>query len=95
VDDRNELEPRTGKARGPLFVGRDGKRARVIIRRPWIQACKAADLVEVLEVDGKRGKPLKRNKPTVRTHDLRHSFVSHLVLSGVSLKAAAARDIQH
>lgn len=75
---------------GPLFVGADGKKARVTIRRPWIQALKAADLVEVVEVVGKRGKPLKRYKPTVRLHDLRHSFVSHLVLSGVSLKAAGA-----
>jgi len=77
-------------AKGPLFVGRDGKRARITIRRPWIQACKAAGLVEEIEVEGKRGKPLKRYKPTVRIHDPRHSFVSHLVLSGVSLKAAGA-----
>lgn len=81
---------RPAKARGPLFVGRDGKRARATIRRPWIQACKAAGLVEVVEIEGKRGKPLKRYKTTVRVHDLRHSFVSHLVLNGVSLKAAGA-----
>jgi integrase len=79
-------------ARGPLFVGRDGKRARVGIRRPWIAACKAAGLVEVVKVEGKRktkdGKPrmVNRYKPTVRIHDLRHTFASHLASSGVSLQ---------
>ncbi|MBV8630465.1 MAG: tyrosine-type recombinase/integrase, partial [Silvibacterium sp.] len=73
-------------ARGPLFVGRDGKQARVSIKRPWIQACKAAGLVEVVVVEGKRGKPLERYKPTVRVHDLRHTFASHCVLNGVPLK---------
>jgi len=81
---------RPARARGPLFVGRDGETARVTIRRPWIQACKAAGLVSVEPVEGKRVKLLKRYKPTVRLHDLRHSFVSHLVLNGVSLKAAGA-----
>lgn len=35
--------------------------------------------------EGKRGK-ITRWKPTVRTHDLRHSYASHLVSSGASLE---------
>lgn len=82
--------------RALLFPGRDGSKARVTIRRPWIQALKAAGLVEVVEVQGKRKmrdgqlRILKRYEPLVRIHDLRHSFVSHLVLNGVPLKTAGA-----
>lgn len=79
-------------AQGPLFMGRDGTKARVGIRRPWIAACKAAGLVEVVEVEGKR-KPrnvnprmVKRYTPTVRLHDLRHTFASHLASQGVPLQ---------
>lgn len=92
LDLLNSMKPK--KASGPLFIGRDGKKARVTIRRPWVQACKAAGLVEVFEVEGKRkgrdGKPrmLKRYKPTVRMYDLRHTFISHLVLNNVPLKVA-------
>jgi integrase len=80
------------RAAGPLFPGADGKTARVSIKRPWLQALKAAGLVDVIEVEGKRkgpdGKPrmLKQYKPTVRIHDLRHTFASHLASSGVSLQ---------
>ena len=83
-------------ARGPIFLGRagkDGKRkARVGIKRPWQQACRAAGLVEVVEIAGKRkdkktGKPkmLKRYKPTVRIHDLRHNYASYLISHNVPL----------
>jgi integrase len=69
---------------GPLFPGKTGG-ARVSLTRPWIQACKAAGLVETTTVEGKRG-PLTRYHPSVRVHDLRHSFASHLVNNGVSLQ---------
>lgn len=71
-------------ATGPLFPGRESGH-RVSLKRPWLQACKAAGLVTVEMVKGKRkgkdGAPrmLKRYKPTVRLHDLRHSYASHLV----------------
>ena len=68
---------------GPLFPGAEGG-ARVSLRRPWMQACKAAGLVVTTEVQGKR-KMLTRYRPTVRIHDLRHSYASHLVSNGVSL----------
>lgn len=69
---------------GPLFPGRKGG-ARATIRRPWVAACKAAGLVEATTVQGKRG-PITRYRPTVRTHDLRHSYASHLVSNGASLE---------
>jgi integrase len=74
------------KASGPLFPGADGRVARVSLKRPWIQACKAAGLVTVEVVEGKRRHEVRKYKPTVRVHDLRHSFASHLVSSGVGLQ---------
>lgn len=81
---------------GPLFPGRahegSSRAARVSLKRPWIAACRAAGLVEEYLIDGKRkgknGEPvkLKRYKPTVRVHDLRHNFASHLASNGVSLQ---------
>jgi site-specific recombinase XerD len=65
---------------------------RVSLKRPWLQALKAAGLVTVEMVKGKRvgkdgkAKMLKRYKPTVRIHDLRHSYASHLVSNGVGLQ---------
>lgn len=78
------------RAAGPLFPGKvvEGKtqrRARVALRRPWIQACKAAGLAEAYTIQGKRRK-LTRYRPTVRIHDLRHSYASHLVSNGVGLQ---------
>jgi len=67
----------------PLFPGQKG--ARVTIRRPWTQVCKAARLATPEQIPGKRRKFLTIWKPTVRIHDLRHTFASHLVSSGESL----------
>jgi integrase len=93
------IKPRN--ATGPLFPGtkrkgRNGKMTggdnRVSLKRPWLQALKAAGLVTVEMVKGKRvgkdgkAKMLKRYKPTVRIHDLRHSYASHLVSNGVGLQ---------
>ncbi|HUZ47304.1 MAG TPA: site-specific integrase, partial [Terriglobia bacterium] len=72
-------------ATGPLFPGRYGKGARVTLRRPWVQACKAAGLAEAITKKGKR-RMVTRWKPTLRIHDLRHSFASHLVSRGTSLQ---------
>ena len=76
---------RTAGVGGPLFpsVNRNGK-PRVTLRRPWVQICKAAGLSDVFTVQGKR-RSITKSKPTLRIHDLRHSFASHLVSNGVSL----------
>jgi integrase len=69
---------------GPnLFPGRfQGQ--RVTLRRPWVQVCRAAGLVTEYRIQGKRHQ-LVRYRPTVRIHDLRHTYASHLVSSGQSL----------
>ncbi|HEV2116726.1 MAG TPA: site-specific integrase, partial [Terriglobales bacterium] len=72
-----------------LFPGRTGrngkiKAPRVTLQRPWRQVCKAAGLAVPIPYRGKR-QELVRWKPTVRIHDLRHSFASHLVSKGESL----------
>lgn len=69
---------------GPLFPGANGG-TRVTLRRPWVQACKAAGLAESIEVKGKK-RILRQYRPTVRMHDLRHTYASHLVSVGTSLQ---------
>jgi integrase len=88
---RKLLERMAENKSGPyLFPGRQlpgrqsDKAPRVTIHRPWVQVCKAAGLAEEIRIPGKRGE-LKRYKPTVRIHDLRHSFASYLVSKGESL----------
>jgi integrase len=65
-----------------LFPGQHGH--RVTLQKPWIQICKSAGLAEAYETPGKH-RMLIRYRPTVRIHDLRHTFASHLVNSGESL----------
>jgi integrase len=66
-----------------LFPGRF-QGARVTLRRPWIQICRAARLASEYQLRGKL-RQLTRFRPTVRIHDLRHTFASHLVSRGQSL----------
>jgi integrase len=74
---------RPSVATGLLFLDANGK-PRVSLRWHWMQVCKAAGLVETHVRKSKRG-TITRYQPTVRIHDLRHSYASHLVSAGVSL----------
>ncbi len=66
-----------------LFPGSGGD-ARVTLRRPWVQACKAAGLAEPIQLKGTK-RAVTRYRPAVRIHDLRHTYASHLVSAGMSL----------
>ena len=63
-----------------IFTGVDG-RALTDIKRTWASVCKKAGLVE--QIPNGEGRAVWR--PTVRMHDLRHSFASILVSTGASL----------
>ncbi|HYN14444.1 MAG TPA: site-specific integrase [Terriglobales bacterium] len=80
------LKRRAKRKNGPyVFPGRDGQHARVALRRPWVQALKAAGLVTRYEIKGKRRHVVVRYRPLFRLHDLRHTFASNLVSNGQSL----------
>jgi len=72
-----------------LFPGNGTKKARTSIRRVWVRACKTAGLATEYKIQGKR-RELTRYRPVVRLHDLRHSYASNLVSSGVSLPIIGA-----
>lgn len=75
-----------------LFPGTDGK-SLTDIKRTWVSVCRSAGLIAQVEKKSRDGKVvLDRNgvpatvlKPTVRLHDIRHSFASILVSAGASL----------
>jgi integrase len=67
-----------------LFPGRRPGQPREGVRRPWLQILKLAGLAEEYAKAGKRG-PLKRWRPMIRLHDLRHSYASWLAEHGVPL----------
>lgn len=79
---RRMQEDRTGPY---LFPGRDPGTSRTTLRNAWRQVCKAAGFATEYSVMGRRGKPLRRWKPTVRVYDFRHTFASHLVSRNISL----------
>ena len=68
------------------------------VRKVWIGCCKTAGLATLTEqktatgkiVKGVDGKPIMVWQPTVRIHDLRHSYASILASSGLSLPIIGA-----
>lgn len=82
-----------GTALGPyVFPGPSGA-PLTDIKRTWASVCRRAGLAAQVEktsrdgkvVKGRNGKPVMVWQPTVRIHDLRHSFASILVSAGASL----------
>jgi integrase len=70
-----------------LFPGADGKGHRVVIRKPWAQVLRMAGLAQATVVPSKRKGMTKTVwSSSVRVHDLRHTFASHLVSRGASLQ---------
>jgi integrase len=65
-----------------IFTGVDGN-PLTDIKRTWASVCRKAGLVE--QVQTPKGESTGVWRPTVRMHDLRHSFASILVSSGASL----------
>jgi integrase len=86
------MKPRN--ATGPLFpalkLRKNGKRYRSELKRPWLQVCRAAKLMEASKDKdgkpriGKNGKPIM--VPSVRVHDIRHTFGTNLMNAGFGLK---------
>lgn len=75
-----------------IFPGADGK-PLTDIKRTWASVCLKAGLSDQVEkkarngkvIKDRNGKPVMIARPSVRLHDLRHSFASILVSAGASL----------
>jgi len=75
-----------------VFPGADSK-PLTDIKRTWVSVCRKAGLAAQAEKKGRDGKPMKGKdgkptmvwQPTVRIHDIRHSFASILVSAGAYL----------
>jgi integrase len=81
-----------------VFPGTDLDRPLTDIKRSWVSVCRAAGLAELSpKVDQKGrpalnrgGNPIMEWRPTVRLHDLRHTYASLLASRGLSLPVIGA-----
>ncbi len=81
-----------------VFPGRSGDTSMKDLKTAWATLCGAAGLIETAPkttragkpVLGKDGKPLTITRPTVRLHDLRHTYASVLASAGLSLPVIGA-----
>jgi integrase len=79
---RRKAEPNGAPISPFVFPGADGK-SLTDIKRTWASVCKNAGLVQNVSARGEGSRAIWR--PSVRLHDLRHSFASILVSAGASL----------
>ena len=76
-----------------IIPGLKKGKPRADLKKPWAAIVRAAGLMEKVEKRGRDGKPLKTKdgkpvmglRPTVRLHDLRHTFASMGVGSSLGL----------
>jgi integrase len=89
---------RLAKSSPFVFPGKDGDGHLTDIKRFWQTVCGAADLAERVPRKlrngkaalTKNGKPKMLWRPTVRAHDLRHTYASLLASAGLSLPIIGA-----
>ena len=85
-----EKERRRGGKVEYVFPGAIAGRPLTEPKRAWWTICRQAGLAHLVDGKDAVGKPAKVWRPTVRIHDLRHTYASLLASSGLSLPIIGA-----